>query len=72
VNEVQRLIEELNAKGWTIASIARGVGVSRNTIHRWRAGQRYPENAFGVALALERLVLDQEVPGRRYRRREGN
>jgi transcriptional regulator with XRE-family HTH domain len=69
VNEVQLLIEDLNAKGWTITSIARGVGVSKNTIHRWRSGQRHPENAFGVVLALQQL-LDQPVPQRRYIRRK--
>jgi transcriptional regulator with XRE-family HTH domain len=69
MTEVQRLIQELNAKGWTVASIARGVEVSKNTIHRWRSGQRHPENAFGVVLALQQL-LDQPVPRRRYRRRQ--
>jgi transcriptional regulator with XRE-family HTH domain len=68
MNEVQRLIEELNTKGWTFASIARGVGVSKNTIHRWRSGKRQTENAFGVVLALEYL-LDRPVPKRKYRRR---
>jgi hypothetical protein len=67
MNEVQQLIEVLNTRGWTIASVARGVGVSKNTVQRWRTGQRRPENAFGVVLALQQL-LDQPVPKRRYRK----
>ena len=67
MNEVQQLIEVLNTRGWTIASIARGVEVSKNTVQRWRTGQRRPENAFGVVLALQ-LLLDQPVPKRHYRK----
>jgi transcriptional regulator with XRE-family HTH domain len=67
MTEAQQLIQELNDKGWTTASIARGLGVSENTVHRWRSGERHPENVFGVVLALRQL-LEQPVPRRRYRR----
>jgi IS30 family transposase len=69
MSEVQKLLEKLNARGWTYIAIARALAVHKGTVHRWRLGQRQPENAFSVVLALQYL-LDQPVPTRRYRRRK--
>jgi transcriptional regulator with XRE-family HTH domain len=69
MTEVQEVIEKLRAKGWTTTAIARGVGVTDVTLHRWRRGENVPGNVFLVMRALRQL-LDQPVPRRRYRRRK--
>lgn len=66
--KARKLIEKLREKGWTIAAVAREVGVSPNTAHRWRRGERHPENTHAVELVLQSL-LEHPVPTRKYRRR---
>ena len=68
MNEIQQLIRELQAKGWTVAAIARGVGIDYSTATRWRSGVTVPDNQLAVNLLLRQL-LEQPVPQRRYRRR---
>jgi transposase-like protein len=70
MNEVQRLLEELNAQGWAFASIARELGTSKGTLHRWWKGQRQPANR-GPLVAVLRQMLEQQPPKRTYRRKEG-
>ena len=69
MTEVQELIEQLRRRGWTIAAIARGLGMTAVTVHRWRRGINVPDRSVLVTRAL-RQFLDQPVPRRRYRRRK--
>jgi hypothetical protein len=67
--EIQGIIEQLRKKRWTMAAIARGIGISNATVHRWYRGSLLPDHQAVVALALRQL-LDEPVPQRKYRRRK--
>jgi transcriptional regulator with XRE-family HTH domain len=69
MTEAQETIERLRSKGWTMVGIARGMGVSEMTVHRWWRGTAVPANTLVVNLALKQL-LNQPAPKRRYRRRQ--
>ena len=64
MREVQGILGELSANGWTKAAIADEMGVAHFTVERWEKGRR-PANAVGVALALESLLRRRRVPKRR-------
>jgi hypothetical protein len=63
------MIEELQRRGWTIAAIADEVGVSWETVSRWRAGKHPPQNPKLVELGLGRLLSLRRVPKRRRYKR---
>ena len=65
MNEVQRRIEKLQSKGWTLVAIANALGNHVNTIEKWKAGDRYPANANSVLFAMDQLAESSPVPGRR-------
>ncbi len=71
MTEIQELIDQLRQKRWTMAAIARALGVRQSTVHRWYRGSYVPDNQVAVRLALRQL-LEQPVPKRKYRRRKGN
>jgi hypothetical protein len=65
MGEVQKMIDELENRGWTLAAIARELEVSWKTVHRWKDGSRLPHHPKLVALGLERLLLRRRVPKRK-------
>jgi transposase-like protein len=65
MNEVPGIIQELQAKGWSATAIARGLGVTYDTVRRWRSGAQHPNNVNAVMIVL-RQMLDQPVPKRPY------
>ena len=65
MNDVQRVLGELKAKGWTIAAISDEVEVHRETVANWDKGRHPPANAKVVFLALENLLRKRSVPKRR-------
>jgi DNA-binding transcriptional regulator YiaG len=67
MNEVERIIEQLRAKGWSTTAIARGVGVHYDTVRRWRSGGQRPDNENAVMIVL-RQMLDRPLPKRPYNR----
>jgi ribosome-binding protein aMBF1 (putative translation factor) len=69
MNDVQELIHQLRAKGWTKASIADELGIPAYTLERWERGIHYPSNAVSVKGMLSRLLGRKRVPKRkRYKR----
>jgi transcriptional regulator with XRE-family HTH domain len=70
MTEVQEIIGELRARGWSVAAIGRGIGITDESIRRWWSGKHQPENRQPVLLALRQL-LDQPVPKRPYVKSRG-
>jgi transcriptional regulator with XRE-family HTH domain len=67
--EVQKLLEELSSKGWTLAAIAKELGVDYSTVYRWRRGRHRPDNLNAVTIVL-RQMIETSAPKRTYRRRK--
>jgi predicted transcriptional regulator len=44
MTEVQQLIQELRSRGWSVAAIGRGMGVTDAAVRRWIAGTRQLEH----------------------------
>jgi hypothetical protein len=65
MTEVQELIQQLHTRGWSLSAIARGLGVTYESIRRWQAGTRRPENITAVTIVL-RQMFDQDPPKRPY------
>ena len=65
VNDVQRKVAELRAKGWTQQAIADELEVKWLTIHRWESGQTYPPMPKPILLALDGLMARKRIPKRR-------
>ena len=63
-NDVQVQLQDLRAKGWTLASIAEEMGTHWTTVYKWQAGERYPRNARPVLAALRALAARRRVPKR--------
>ena len=59
------MISRLETKGWTQAAIARAVGVSYNTVQKWKAGNRRPANYQAVLGLLESLDQRKRIPKKR-------
>ena len=76
MNEVQQRIRLLVDKGWSLVAMANELGVTWRAVAYWRDGERYPENAKPVLMALDALLKRKRIPKqRRYakgsRRRTG-
>ena len=65
MNDVQERIRALRGKGWTLASMADELGVSRRGIAAWQSGERYPENVKGVLTLLDQLAKRKRIPKQR-------
>ena len=65
MNDVQRRLADLEAKGWTQAAIARAMGVSYNAVQKWKAGDRRPSNYKVVLERLESLCQRKRIPKKR-------
>jgi DNA-binding transcriptional regulator YiaG len=72
MEEIRKMIEELLARGWTTAALSEELGVSRDTVYRWRSGRNPPENPKLVALGLIRLLHRRRVPKRKRYTRKRN
>jgi transcriptional regulator with XRE-family HTH domain len=64
-NPIQIAIAGLQTKGWTLASIADAVGMSRDTLETWRNGKHRPANERLALSALETLGKRKRAPKRR-------
>ena len=65
MNAAQVMIAKLEDKGWTQAAIARELGVSYNTVQKWKAGDRKPSNYQVVLERLESLCRRRRIPKKR-------
>ena len=69
MNDVQSVLGELKAKGWTLSAISDEIEVHRDSVANWDSGRHPPANAKVVMLALENLLRRQKVPKkRRYKK----
>ena len=67
MNEVQKKIEALRQKGWSVAAIADGLGTTVDAVRKWKAGRRQPSNAKGIFELLDGLLQDGNPPPKRRR-----
>lgn len=67
MNEVQTRISDLQSKGWTLAAIAEGVGVTTNAVEKWKSGDRYPANAKAIFALLSQLLSSESAPKKQRR-----
>ena len=65
MNEIPEYIAALQHKGWTLAAIADEVGVTRNAVEKWKAGERYPANSKATIAVLVGLGRRRKVPKKR-------
>ena len=65
MNAVQIKIEVLQVKGWTLAAVSDELGVHHMTVRRWHTGDRFPENAKSVMMALDQLLKRKRIPRQR-------
>ena len=61
-SEIQDLIAQLSAKGWTYSAIADELGSDYRTLWQWRTGRFSPANAKAIALALRHLLWRTRIP----------
>ena len=65
MNEVQTYLANLRDKGWTWAAIADELGVTKNAVEKWNAGDRTPANRKSTLEHLDRLLQQKRVPKKR-------
>jgi hypothetical protein len=65
MTEVQELITQLRAKGWTVAAISEELGVDYYTVYKWEKGIHEPSNAGAVLRVLRQLLQQRRIPKRR-------
>jgi len=59
---IQDKLNELKARGWTLASIARAIGQSHRTVESWNQGIRNPANPKPVLDSLDKLSQYKRIP----------
>ena len=71
MNRAQKTIAVLQQNGWSLAAIADEMGVSYNTVQKWKAGDRQPANSKMVLRGLESLRQRKQIPKRRRSKPRG-
>ena len=66
MTEVQDVLGQLMAKGWTMAAIADAISTHRDTVVAWRNGRNQPANVAMVTGALTGLMRRRVPKKRRY------
>jgi transcriptional regulator with XRE-family HTH domain len=70
--EAKQKISELQAKGWTLASVADELSVTVNGVEKWKAGDRHPNNAKAILLLPDQIAKRKRIPKkRRYEKGRG-
>ncbi len=62
---VRELVGAAHAAGWTDRALAERLGVSVQTVLRWRLGHGEPDSPTILALALESVLAREAAPPRR-------
>ena len=65
MTEVQELISQLRAKGWTVAAVSDELGVDYYTVYKWEKGIHEPSNVGAVLRVLRQLLQQRRIPKRR-------
>lgn len=67
MNEIQAQIAQLKDKGWTLAAVADEIGVTVNTVEKWKAGDTRPASYKATLAMMGRLAKRKRIPKmRRY------
>lgn len=69
MSEIQDKLNELKAKGWTLASIARAIGQSSRAVESWNQGVRSPANLKPVMDSLEKIGELKRIPKKKIYKR---
>ena len=64
MDDVQTLLADLKAKGWTNAAIADEIGVTVNAVEKWQAGDRNISRSH--LILLNQLIKKKPPKKRRY------
>ncbi|MBN2461977.1 MAG: helix-turn-helix transcriptional regulator [Dehalococcoidia bacterium] len=65
MNEIQERIVSLEQKGWTLAALADELGVTRNAVEKWKAGDRQPTNSKAIYILMDELAIRKRIPKKR-------
>ena len=66
MNDVQVKLAELIALDWSQAAVADELGVSKDTVQRWRAGRTYPPMPKPILIVMESLKKKRPPKRKRY------
>ena len=65
MNDVQKKLSLLQAKGWTLAALSDEMGNHVNTLEKWKSGAAYPNNEKAVLRLLDSLTRRRRIPKQR-------
>lgn len=65
MNDIQAKIAGLEGKGWSLAAIARAMGVTVNAIEKWKAGNTSPANSKATLALLNEIAKKKLIPKKR-------
>ena len=72
MNEVQARIVALESKEWTLANIARELGITPDAVGKWKRNERYPKPDKPILSALDALLKKKPPKKKIYSRRLAN
>lgn len=73
MNDIQKKLEQLQEKGWTISALADEIGQARVTLDKWKTGERYPANPKAILAMLDQIIKIKRIPKqKRYTRSDNN
>lgn len=66
---IQIKIMELEDRGWTLAALADEIGMSVNTVEKWKAGDNRPRYRLKMYNLLDQIKQRKRIPKkRRYKK----
>ena len=65
MTDVQDKIMELQQRGWTLAAVADGLGVTVSSVEKWKSGHRYPGSPKLVLMGMSQLMKQKRIPKQR-------
>lgn len=65
MNEIQNRISELENKGWSLAALADELGVTVNTVEKWKAGNTSPANSKATIVLFDEIAKKKLIPKKR-------
>ena len=65
MTDIQELLTQLRAKGWTVAAIATELEVNYHTVKNWQSGKHAPSNIGVIRRTLTQLLARKRIPKQR-------
>jgi transcriptional regulator with XRE-family HTH domain len=62
VNFIQSQLYELQEKGWTLAALADKIGLTVNTLEKWKAGDNKPRLRAKTYSLLDKIKNIKRIP----------